>query len=227
MPERGRVYYQEVDVVLTRERLLTVRKTPERGDRRSTLSRQGGLPTRTRVTGMIVYHLVDDDRRALPRSDRRPERRDRRARGQRRGLDGGADHAARLVGACGTTCSTSGERWLRRATRCAGSSTTGSSSTTGGAVFPRRGRAATSPTPTTSSCARATGSSCRATCSQASATTYQAKIANDQNEVMKRLTVIASRAPRPDVHRRPLRPELQHHFPELALAAGATPGPGA
>ena len=29
--EEDRVFYQEVDVVATRERLVTVRKTPERG----------------------------------------------------------------------------------------------------------------------------------------------------------------------------------------------------
>ena len=36
----------------------------------------------------------------------------------------------------------------------------------------------------------------------------QAKISNDQNEVMKKLTVIASLLLAPHVHRRPLRPEL-------------------
>ena len=45
---------------------------------------------------------------------------------------------------------------------------------------------------------------------------HQAKIANDQNEVMKRLTVIASILLLAHVHRRPLRPELRHH-PRAAL----------
>ena len=58
--------------------------------------------------------------------------------------------------------------------------------------LPARGRARSSATPTTSSCAPPTGSTSRATCSPASRDYHQAKIANDQNEVMKRLTVIAS-----------------------------------
>ena len=55
----GRVYYQEIDLVITEERLLTIRKTP-----------QGGKPfdpdgTRSAVTehdstGMIAYRLADE-----------------------------------------------------------------------------------------------------------------------------------------------------------------------
>ena len=40
---------------------------------------------------------------------------------------------------------------------------------------------------------------------------HQAKVANDQNEVMKRLTVIASVLLVPDLHRRPVRPEPEGH----------------
>ena len=48
---------------------------------------------------------------------------------------------------------------------------------------------------------------------------HQAQVANDQNEVMKRLTVVASVLLRPDVHRRPLRAEPQG-VPEFRWAHG-------
>ncbi len=57
--EEDLVYYQEVDLVLTRDTLLTVRKTPP--------GRPPYDPSRARAAcrdeeaiGMVVYHLVDD-----------------------------------------------------------------------------------------------------------------------------------------------------------------------
>lgn len=62
LPEEDRVYYQEVDFVLTRERIVTVRKTPMGG--------QPFDPTHVREIcdvhrhevppGTIAYHLVDE-----------------------------------------------------------------------------------------------------------------------------------------------------------------------
>jgi magnesium transporter len=58
--EEDLVYYQEVDLVLTREILVTVRKTPDQGrppfDATAAMKscREGDS------IGMIVYHLVDD-----------------------------------------------------------------------------------------------------------------------------------------------------------------------
>jgi magnesium transporter len=59
VPEEDTVFYQEVDVVLTREQLITVRKAPE--------GRPPYDPSQAREAcrdeeevGMVVYHLVDD-----------------------------------------------------------------------------------------------------------------------------------------------------------------------
>ncbi|MDQ2982696.1 MAG: magnesium transporter CorA family protein [Actinomycetota bacterium] len=59
--ERDRVFYQEVDVVLTEDRVVTVRKTPPSGEEpfdpahlREACAR--GEP----LAGMILYHLVDE-----------------------------------------------------------------------------------------------------------------------------------------------------------------------
>lgn len=59
VPEEDRVFYQEIDLVLTRETLITVRKTPEHGtpfdvDRVKASVHAGDGP------GMIVYHLIDE-----------------------------------------------------------------------------------------------------------------------------------------------------------------------
>ena len=61
VPEEDRVYYQEIDVVATRDRLLSVRKTPS-GERpfeldslREACSARGPM-----TVGTIVYHLVDE-----------------------------------------------------------------------------------------------------------------------------------------------------------------------
>ena len=80
---RTRVYYQEIDFVVTRERARSpCAKTPPR---RAAVRPE--LP-RTRAAdepvGMIALPPRRRDRRALPRPDRRARRRDRRARGPRR-----------------------------------------------------------------------------------------------------------------------------------------------
>jgi magnesium transporter len=58
--EEDRVFYQEIDIVATRDRVLTVRKTPERGHAcdltPAQLSIEQGDDNRA---GMIVYRIVD------------------------------------------------------------------------------------------------------------------------------------------------------------------------
>jgi magnesium transporter len=58
--EEDRVFYQEIDIVATRDRVLTVRKTPERGHpcdlTPAQLSIEQGDDNRA---GMIVYRIVD------------------------------------------------------------------------------------------------------------------------------------------------------------------------
>ncbi|MEP6910639.1 MAG: magnesium transporter CorA family protein [Actinomycetota bacterium] len=61
VPEEDRVFYQEIDIVLTEEFLLTVRKTPPDEEpydisRVKELCPEGDEPE----AGMILYHLVDD-----------------------------------------------------------------------------------------------------------------------------------------------------------------------
>lgn len=61
VPEEDRVFYQEIDIVLTEEFLLTVRKTPPDEEpydisRVKELCPEGDEP----AAGMILYHLVDD-----------------------------------------------------------------------------------------------------------------------------------------------------------------------
>ena len=58
--EEDRVFYQELDVVATRERLVTVRKTPERGyPFDSEPAREATRGDEGERVGVIVFHLVD------------------------------------------------------------------------------------------------------------------------------------------------------------------------
>jgi magnesium transporter len=58
--EEDRVFYQEVDVIATRERLLTVRKTPDRGHPFDLSSAQESVAKEADATvGLMVYRLVD------------------------------------------------------------------------------------------------------------------------------------------------------------------------
>ena len=60
-PERDRLYYQEVDVVVTRHHVLTVRKTPtgEQPYDVSTVAETCAVHEHM-SPGMVVYHLVND-----------------------------------------------------------------------------------------------------------------------------------------------------------------------
>ncbi len=58
--EEDRVFYQEVDVVATRERLVTVRKTPERGHAFDLSAARESVAQETDPRpGLMVYRLVD------------------------------------------------------------------------------------------------------------------------------------------------------------------------
>jgi magnesium transporter len=57
--EEDRVYYQEVDVVMTRHCVVTIRKTPEEGPPYDPSEAMAACRKEDSV-GMIVYHLVDD-----------------------------------------------------------------------------------------------------------------------------------------------------------------------
>ena len=58
--EEDRVYYQEIDIVATRDRVVTVRKTPERGQacNLDPVHKAIGEEADER-SGMIVYHIID------------------------------------------------------------------------------------------------------------------------------------------------------------------------
>jgi magnesium transporter len=59
VPEEDRVYYQEVDLIATRTTLLTVGKTPEKG-KPFDVSQARDACHPDEGVGMWVYHLVDD-----------------------------------------------------------------------------------------------------------------------------------------------------------------------
>jgi magnesium transporter len=59
VPTEDRIYYQEIDLIGTREGLLTIRKTPERGEPFDiTEARASCRPDEG--TGMNAYHLIDE-----------------------------------------------------------------------------------------------------------------------------------------------------------------------
>ena len=169
VPEEDCVYYQEIDVVITHDTFLSVRKTPDeraaavrhrcgaRGGEGRRLGRNARVPRDRR------------HRRALPRPRRRPRRRDRRARGPGRVAVRRADSPAHLRApprhaphqANARPDARRGpprdrERVRRRRTAPRSSRTTS--------------RLRSTPS-TTSLCVRSTASTSRATCSPASATT--------------------------------------------------------
>jgi magnesium transporter len=59
VPEEDRVYYQEVDLVLSRDVLLTVSKTPP-GEKPFDPAPAKQACARERQVGMFAYHLVDE-----------------------------------------------------------------------------------------------------------------------------------------------------------------------
>ena len=170
--EEDRVFYQEIDFVATRERLVTVRKTPER---RTPVRLTAGARLESRSesddqrVGVMVYRIVDqiaeyfldlvdaiddeideleDGIEDWPAAQVRQRISDAAARPPARSSHGRPD--ARRHSARGRPA----DRHRRGP---------------GGA--PARRSSSTSRTSTTSSCARSTASTSRATCSRAPATT--------------------------------------------------------
>ena len=207
--DEDRVYYQEIDFVADR---ATVSSRSGRRRRARPAVRPEARARRARrgePVGMIAYHLVDEIAEGFLDLIDDAERRDRRARGPRR--DAGAPSRS------ATRISTLRHDLLHIRRTLA---------PTRDAVRARR-RRPDRRRARRASCSRTTSSSVRRRLRQAAARDrglelsrdllagvrdyHQAKIANDQNEVMKRLTVIAAAPPRPDLHRRPLRPELPPH----------------
>jgi magnesium transporter len=60
LPEEDSVFYQEVDLVLTHEAIVTVRKTPQNGKPPYDLARVRENVTDDDSPGMIAYRIVDD-----------------------------------------------------------------------------------------------------------------------------------------------------------------------
>jgi magnesium transporter len=58
VPNEDRIYYQEVDLIGTREHLLTIRKTPERGDPFDITEAKAACRPEEGA-GMNAYHLID------------------------------------------------------------------------------------------------------------------------------------------------------------------------
>jgi magnesium transporter len=54
------VFYQEIDLIMTRDRLLTIRKTPANGSAPYDISDAQHACRTTDAIGMVIYHLVDD-----------------------------------------------------------------------------------------------------------------------------------------------------------------------
>jgi len=60
-PEQDRLYYQEIDLVVRRDRVLTVRKTPPDGEPFDPARVQEVCAVRQNIpAGKIVYHIVDE-----------------------------------------------------------------------------------------------------------------------------------------------------------------------
>jgi len=60
VPDEDLVYYQELDLVLTESTLITVRKTPTEGREPYDPSEVRDAAAADKAPGMVVYHLVDD-----------------------------------------------------------------------------------------------------------------------------------------------------------------------
>ena len=189
--DEDRVYYQEID--LDRHTRAPGDRSQDAGGRKAVRRLRGdgvvgaGRRQARRRDGLPARR---PDRGVLPRPGGRDRRGDRRARGRDRQL-AGRTRSAGASPPCGTTSCTFVAPSRRRATPFGGSSTGGSTSARAPRCF-RATSSSTSRTSTTSSCARWTGLDFSRDLLASARDYQQAKIANDQNEVTKRLTVIAS-----------------------------------
>ena len=167
--EEDRVYYQELDLIATRERLVTVRKTPESGQAFDlSAAQESAERDDDKRAGLMVYRSSTRSRSTSSTSSTRWTTSSTSSRtGSSRGHPGRSASGSRRYG---TTCCMSGAPSRQRVTRSGGSST-GASTSARGRRSCRATSNWTSPTSTTSCCARSTGSTSRATCSPARATT--------------------------------------------------------
>ena len=193
VPDEDRVYYQEIDFVATRERLVSVSKTPPGETAFDPNPAKEACRPDDRV-GMFVAHLVENiAERYLDLVDDLDDEIDEleekveREPGRRSSGDACASSAA--------TCGRSAERSRPPETRCTRCSTAASSSTTTGRTARR-----TLPRDVEIAFSDAYDKLLRATEALESSRDslggvrdyLQGTIANDQNEVVKRLTVVAS-----------------------------------
>ena len=189
VPDEDRVYYQEIDFVATHGAARSRSRRRRRASSRSTRSRRRRRAARTRTIGMFVYHLVDEiAERYLDLVDALDDEIDELE-------DLVADEPPREVGAAPARAAPRPARHPPHAhpdarRRPQDRRQPRSSSTT--ASCSRATSRSPSATPTTSCCARAKALESSRDALAGVRDYLQGKIANDQNEVMKRLTVIAS-----------------------------------
>ena len=133
VPDEDVVFYQEVDFVLTRDRIVTVRKTPgarppfDLASVEEVCDHHGGDP----AAGLVAYFLVDEI------AERYLDLLDMSTRGRPRRADSGSPSS-------GTTSCTSGRHSVRPGTQCGRSSTGGSTSRAGCRSRARSSRASSS-----------------------------------------------------------------------------------
>ncbi|MFL5967121.1 MAG: magnesium transporter CorA family protein [Gaiellaceae bacterium] len=209
--DEDRVYYQEIDLVLTHETILTVRKTPRGCHPYDT----GSLKTAVKPTdppGMIAYRLVDDiaeryldliddlDEEIDELEDRVESSEPEATRGRISQLRHDLLHIRRTL--------TPMRDAVRRVVDDVVEVETGKD------VFPHSVEVAFNGA--YDKFLRATDGLDLARDLLAGVRDYaQAKVANDQNEVMKRLTVVASLLLVPTFIVGLYGQNFQHHFPEL------------
>jgi magnesium transporter len=209
--DEDRVYYQEIDLVLTHETILTVRKTPQGCHPYDT----GSLKTAVKPTdppGMIAYRLVDDiaeryldliddlDEEIDELEDRVESSEPEATRGRISQLRHDLLHIRRTL--------TPMRDAVRRVVDDVVEVETGKD------VFPHSVEVAFNGA--YDKFLRATDGLDLARDLLAGVRDYaQAKVANDQNEVMKRLTVVASLLLVPTFIVGLYGQNFQHHFPEL------------
>ena len=187
VPEEDRTSYREVDVVVAPNLLVTVRKSPPDGQ---PWQPEPSTPPRTRcLRGRAPASRARRHRRVVPRRGRRHVRRDRGAGGSR---DRRLAEQPRPA-AAGRPAPRPPARPAPRRPRCvglSGGSSTAGSSPAGSARAARS--SCSSPTPTRRPSARPRSSTSPATSSRPRASTTSPSIAENQNDVGKKLTVIAS-----------------------------------
>jgi magnesium transporter len=214
--ERDAVYYQEIDVVLTRDALLSVRKTPEGCDPYDLEEVRKSVKAND-STGMIVYRLLDEiAERYLDLIDDLDEEIDEleesietQSGQQTRNRISGLRHDLLHIRRTLSPMRDSVRRVVDDVVEVG----------TGAEVFPHDVEVAFNSV--YDKFLRATDGLDLSRDLLAGVRDYhQAKVANDQNEVMKTLTVIASLLLLPTFIVGLYGQNFQHHFPEIHWQLG-------